>query len=356
MRKSINKSRLSLQDAFTILDRNGNGILDANGVVSAFRDASIFKTHLNYGVNSRQDVQEMIHSMSGSNTCTYDDFVECMRVKESSSLVTTEAWGRFPTSSPRPSSLPGNAVDRALIKSRGALGGRRSVSRHDATTPGRRNFSNSNNGGANSVNLNASGFNSADFATDSPRGINSARGTRKSTSRGGLNSRSGGILTEMGMTGASTYNAISPMNRIMLEDEKIQLQSLHDWLYRRRMTITSLFHLMDDDEDGLVTYQDALRVLGGNDVDGIGKETEVRNIWSLVSSSYRTTSTRGATSYSSRGGGGGSTRVNFRTGRRVAWDDQQKDLTRSINTNHSVDLQTILTCWMRPFPRGRSFK
>ena len=65
-----------------------------------------------------------------------------------------------------------------------------------------------------------------------------------------------------GFTGRGGRAAVSTVNRPMSTSERMHLQQLHDWLYRRRMTCTNLFHAMDDDEDGLVRFTDALRVLG----------------------------------------------------------------------------------------------
>ena len=80
MRDAIHRSALSLAEAFDVLDRNGSGELDANGCFDAFRDANIFKTTLNHGVGSKEDVEEMLRAISGATTCQYNDFATCMRL------------------------------------------------------------------------------------------------------------------------------------------------------------------------------------------------------------------------------------------------------------------------------------
>ena len=106
------------------------------------------------------------------------------------------------------------------------------------------------------------------------------------------------------------------------------------------MTTTRLFHLMDDDEDGQVHFKDAVRILGNGDVDGVGDEAKVETLWSVFN---------GGSSAGFGGGGATTTRVNFRTGMRVAWDDQE-DSSRSAGvTQRSVSLQEMLAGWMRPF-------
>ena len=111
------------------------------------------------------------------------------------------------------------------------------------------------------------------------------------------------------------------------------------------MTTTRLFHLMDDDEDGQVQFKDAVRILGNGDVDGIGDEAKVETLWTVFNGGS-------AGSFGGGFGGGGgatTTRVNFRTGRRVAWDDQEDSPRSAGVTQRSVSLQEMLACWMRPF-------
>ena len=123
--------------ALVLPSNTGAGELDVDGVTSAFRDAAVFKNKfLNRGVDSKEDVSEMLRCMSGYGTkCSYNDFCRSMRP-----TATTggggyggdggggggggTTMGRRSITRGGGTTTRGSPVDRALQRSAGALGGR----------------------------------------------------------------------------------------------------------------------------------------------------------------------------------------------------------------------------------------